>query len=356
KYIFHLHEIFQDYVVSKPYFNEQRNTFSFQTLFHSDFKKLADVFLDKRSGIITQNNDLSSLYGAALPYLNIGKVTNKGFEASINYTDKIGAVAFNVGGLVSYARNIIDYQAEIPTVNAFSKTTGLPIGTQMGLVADGLYALDDFNADGTLKAGIPAPGFGAVQPGDIRYKDLDGNNKVDQNDITKIGDADFPTFTYALNFGVSYKGLDLQVLFQGASGNDVNILSSSATQVTAFVNNGNVFPIAGNAWAYYPSQGVDTRATADYPRLTTKGNDNNYRASTFWMKKGDFLRLRNVELGYKVPATLLKQIRLQQLRVFVSAVNPLSWSSLGKNYDIDPETRTGYPGLKSFNAGISLTF
>lgn len=316
----------------------------------------ADVFLDKRSGIVTQDNFLSALYGAALPYANIGKVTNQGFELGANYTEKIGAVNFNIGGLVSYAKNTIDYQAEVPTVNEFNKTTGMAIGTPMGLIADGFYDITDFEANGVLKAGIPVPGFGAVQPGDIKYKDLDNNNKVDQNDITKIGDPNFPTLTYAFNAGVSFKGFDLMALFQGAAGNSINLLTAATSQTLAFVNNANVFPNAGNAWAYFPSQGIDTRATANYPRLTTKGNDNNYRASTFWMKKGDFLRLRNIELGYKLPAGLLRKIRLQGLRIYVSAVNPFSWSSLQKNYDIDPETTTGYPGLKSYNAGISLNF
>lgn len=316
----------------------------------------ADVFLDKRSGIVTQNNALSSLYGAPLPYENIGKVTNKGFEVSANYTASIRDVTLTLGGMAAYAQNTIDYQAEVPTANAFSKTTGQPIGTQMGLVADGFYDVSDFNTDGTLKAGIPVPGFGAVQPGDIRYKDLDGNNKVNQNDITKIGNANFPTLTYAFNLGVSYKGVDLSALLQGSSGNDVNIYAAAANQVVAFVNNANVFPIAQHAWAYYPDQGIDTRAIADYPRLTTKGNDNNYRNSSFWIKKGSFVRLRNVELGYTLPTALVRKAHLAKLRIYVSAVNPVTWSYLSKHYDIDPETNTGYPGLKSFNAGISLTF
>lgn len=316
----------------------------------------ADVFLDKRSGIVTQDNSLSALYGATLPYGNIGKVTNKGYEVGMDYNNKVGALSFNVGGWVSYAKNTIDYQAEIPTVNSFSKTTGLAIGSQMGLIADGLFDITDFNTNGTLKTGLPVPAFGAVQPGDIKYKDLDKNNKIDQNDVTKIGNPNFPSLTYSFNVGFKYKGFDFSALFQGASGNDINIATAAANQVIAFVNNANVFPLANNAWAYYPGQGIDTRATADYPRLTTKGNGNNYLLSTFWLKKGDFLRLRNVELGYNLPSSVLNRLHLVNLRIHVNSVNPITWSSLSKKYDIDPETPSGYPGLKSFNAGISLTF
>ena len=315
-----------------------------------------DVFQDKRTGIVTIDRELSALYGAALPYSNIGEVINRGFEISAGFTDKIGAVNFNIGGMAAYAKNEIIYQAEIPTANEFNKTTGLPIGTPMGLIADGFYDVTDFEANGMLKAGLPFPMFGAAQPGDIRYRDLDGNNRVDQNDITTIGKPNFPELTYAFNLGVNYNGFDLTALFQGVSGRSINLLTAAANNTIAFVNNTNVFPIASNAWAYFPSQGIDTRATADYPRLTTKGSENNYRNSTFWIKNGAFLRLRNIELGYNLPASVLNRVHLEKLRIFVSAVNPVSWSSLETKYSMDPETISGYPGLKSVNTGISLTF
>lgn len=328
----------------------------FDATFFNRLSLTADVFQDDRTGIVTVNNELSALYGAALPYANIGKVTNKGYEISANYTDKAGTLAYSFGAMASYAKNKIVYQAEIPTVNEFSKTTGLPIGAQMGLVANGFYDITDFNANGTLNSGIPVPAFGAVQPGDIKYKDLDNNNRVDQNDVTKIGNSDFPTLTYAFSLGIACKGFDVTALIQGASGNTINLLTAANSQTVAFVNNANVFPIAGNAWAYYPNQGIDTRATADYPRLTTKANDNNYRNSTFWIKDGSFVRLRNIELGYSFPSLILHRMHLEKLRIYVSAVNPVTWSYLSKHYNIDPETTSGYPGIKSFNAGISLTF
>jgi TonB-linked SusC/RagA family outer membrane protein len=315
-----------------------------------------DVFTDKRTGIVTLNNDLMAVYGGTLPYINAGRVTNKGFDVSANYNSRAGAVAYTIGGMVSYAKNKINYKAEVPAVNDFNKATGNAISAQYGLVADGFYDITDFNADGTLKSGLPAPSFGAVQPGDIKYKDMDHNNRVDQADTVKIGNPDYPSVTYSVNIGVSYKGFDVTALLQGVSGNSINLLSAGLYQTVAFVNNTNVYPVAGNAWAYYPDQGIDTRAGASYPRLTTRANDNNYRNSTFWMKKGSFIRLRNIELGYSLQAPVLKALHLDKLRVYVSAVNLFSWSYLERKYNIDPETTAGYPGMKSFNAGISLTF
>jgi hypothetical protein len=295
-------------------------------------------------------------YGAALPYSNLGSVTSKGYEISATYSNKIGKVGYIVGAMVAYARNKINYESEIPPVNAFSSKTGGPINSVIGLKADGLYQVSDFNADGTLKSGLPVPAFGAVQPGDIKYVDLDHNGTVDQNDVTRIGNPDTATLSYSFNAGVSYKGFDFGVLFQGLSGNEINLLTAAYYQTVAFVNNGNAYPIAGNAWAYYPGQGIDTRATANYPRLTTQANPNNYQNSTFWMKNGSFLRLRNIELGYTLSGAALRRLHVDKLRIYVNAVNPLTWSYLGKHYNMDPETPSGYPELKSYNAGVSLNF
>ncbi|WP_419699269.1 SusC/RagA family TonB-linked outer membrane protein [Mucilaginibacter sp. NFX135] len=316
----------------------------------------ADVFLDKRSGIVTKTNDLLGTFGGSQPYLNIGKVTNKGFEVSARYGDHVGKLNYNFGGSASFAKNTVDFQSEIPTVNKFSQTTGLAIGIPVGLVSTGFYNITDFNSDGTLKTGQSLPAFGAVQPGDIKYKDLDGNGKIDQNDVTAIGKSPLPTLTYTFNAEVSYSGFDFSVQFQGASGNSVNLLSAAYYQTVAFVNNINVYPIAQNAWAYFPAQGIDTRATATYPRLSTLANNNNYRASSFWMVSGDYLRVRNAEFGYTFSPALLRKIHTESLRIYVSAVNPLTWSYLSKHYNIDPETTSGYPALKSYNLGLSFKF
>ena len=315
-----------------------------------------DVFEDKRSGIVTQNNNLMATYGAALPYSNIGKVTNRGYEVSATYAGKAGAVGYTLGAMAAYAQNKINFMSEIPPVNAFSAKTGRPINSVIGFQAEGFYQLTDFNAAGSLKAGEPVPTLGAVQPGDLKYADLDHNGVIDANDVTKIGNPNMPTLNYTFTAGVNYKGLDLNALFQGLAGNNINLLTAAYYQTVAFVGNINVYPMARNAWAYYPGQGIDTRATADYPRLTTQSVANNYANSSFWMKKGSFLRLRNIELGYNLPAAVLQHLHLDKLRIYVNAINPVSWSYLGKHYNMDPETPSGYPELKSYNAGISLTF
>jgi len=311
--------------------------------------------LDKRSAIVTMDQSLMKYYGDNVYFSNLGKMTNKGFEATASYTDKIGEVGFNINGMASYSKNKIDYMAEVTPAYSYNAQTGRAFGTPIGLEAMGFFQLSDFNADGALKTGIPVPAFGAVQPGDIRYNDLNKDGYVDQTDVTAIGKTPFPELTYAFGGSVNYKRFDLSVLLQGTYGSSVNLLSNPS-QVVAFVDNGNAYEIAKGAWAYYPEQGIDTRATATYPRLTALSNNNNYSNSSFWIKSGDFLRIRNIELGYTLSPELLGKINLEKARIFINATNPVTWSSLLKDYNMDPESMSGYPGLKSVNAGITVTF
>ncbi|WP_231425364.1 SusC/RagA family TonB-linked outer membrane protein [Pedobacter sp. Leaf250] len=316
----------------------------------------ADVFLDKRSGIISRDNTITGIYGTVNSFANLGEVTNKGFEVSLNFSDKKGEIGYGAWGQLAYNKNKIDYFAEIPQPYEYNQQTGRSIAQNYGLISTGFYQLTDFNGSGTLLSGQPVPAFGLVQPGDLKYQDLNGDNIIDEKDISSVGKSLFPEITYSFGANLSYKGFDLSTLFQGVGGSSVNILSAAPIQVQAFVGNGNVFPLAQGAWAYYPEQGIDTRATATYPRLTTAANNNNYRASSFWVRNRAFLRLRNVELGYAFNENFTKRISLKNLRLFINAVNPLTWSKLKDETGLDPETLSGYPGIKSYNAGLSVTF
>jgi TonB-linked SusC/RagA family outer membrane protein len=325
------------------------------SLFHK-LDLTIDVYLDKRSDILTRDNTIPGSFGNNVYISNLGKQTNKGFEVTGVYTDRAGQVGYSLTGLAAYNKNKIDYMAEVTPAYPYNAQTGRSYGTQIGLVSAGFYEQGDFNTDGSLKPGEPIPAFGTVQAGDLKYQDLNGDNKVDQNDVTEIGKPGYPQFTFAFGGSANYKGFDLDILFQGATGFATNILSSNNAQVQAFVNNGNAYAIAAGAWAYYPDQGIDTRAAATYPRLSTQANNNNYRASSFWIKKRDFLRIRNISLGYTLPAGSLRRIGASKVRFFVTAVNPVTWSKLLKEYNMDPETLSGYPALKSYNAGFTLVF
>lgn len=324
------------------------------TLFHR-LELSVDAYLDKRRDILVLDNSLMGYYGKQYYFSNLGKMTSWGVDLTTAYSGSCGDFDYRAYGMMTFGRNRIDEMAEVPTANDFSARTGRAYGALIGLVADGFYDINDFDAYGNLVSGA-TPAFGTVQPGDIRYIDLDGNNVIDQNDVTAVGRTEYPEWYYSFGGKVGYKGFDLEVLFQGAAGVSVNLLDNW-DQVVAFVDNGNAFDIAKGAWAYYPTEGIDNRTHATYPRLTTQGNENNYQLSSFWVKDASYLKLRTVELGYNFSPEKLKKCGIENLRVYLNANNLFTISSLLKDYDIDPENVVSrYPMMKSFNAGVSITF
>lgn len=348
-----------------PLFDANRNVNAEKSLKYNAgfdlglFNKLnvsVDFFMDKRSDILTFDNSVMAYHGRVLYYDNIGKMTNKGIEALVSYSDRIGNnFSYTLYGLASYAKNKVDYMAEVPPKFAYNASTGLPLGTKMGLEAIGYYQLNDFNADGSLKDGIAVPLFGAVQPGDLRYKDQDGDNYVDRTDFIKIGAPDYPKLAYSFGGEMVYKGFDFSVLFTGATGATVSLTNNAWRP---FLDYGNAYEWAKGAWAYYPEQGIDNRANATFPRLSTQQNENNYISSTFWIRKNNYLRLKNIELGYEFSnSQIIKGTGISQLRLYVNMLNPLTFSSILKDYNMDPEaTGYSYPSLKSCNVGVQITF
>ncbi len=323
------------------------------------FSKLGvtiDAFLNKHEGIVSPDYSLSAVFGATPPYKNIGKVTNKGFEVATNYTSSIGKFNYSVGLNASYAINKIDYMAEYDALSESSAQTGKAIGTRFGYDAIGFYDITDFDANGDLISSLPKPSFGSVMPGDVKYRDTNGDGIVNQFDKVEIGKGFLPTLTYAGTINIAYQGFDLGLLVQGIQGREVNLLDDARLKTIAFENNGNVYEIAKNRWAYYPDKGIDTRSSATYPRLSLLSNNNNYQPSTLWIKKADYVRVRYIEIGYNLPQNVIQNAGLNKVRIYLNATNPFTASSLMSDYDLDPEVLSGYPALKSVTMGVSLKF
>jgi TonB-linked SusC/RagA family outer membrane protein len=317
----------------------------------------ADAFLDKRSGVLYQDNSYPVVIGITPPIQNTGKVTTFGMELNLNYHGSVGKFTYSVGGNLTYLKDKIDYIPELTPPSPAAARMGYSIGLPNGYEYVGFYDVTDFNADGTLKDDIPVPSFGSVQPGDLKYKDIFVDGVIDERDIVKIGKRTYPKTYYAFHVEAGYAGFDFRALFQGVTGREVNLVNSAYYKTRAFESKTlTAYEIAKGRWAYYPDQGIDTRATATFPRLTTEFNENNYRSSTFWMKNGDFLRLRNIEIGYTIPQHLSDRLKLKSARIYVNGMNLFTLSSLLKDYDLDPETLSGHPGVKSYNVGITIGF
>lgn len=305
----------------------------------------ADFFIDRRNDILTLDRTRMDCFGYDTFYSNIGRMVNRGVELNVVYSSKISDFEYSVFGNLLFAKNKVLEMGEVGKRFSYNESTGLPYGSRMGLECVGFYNLSDFDLDGELNMGLPVPLFGGVQPGDLKYKDQDGDGIIDETDFVNIGNPSYPSTSFSFGAELKYKSFDLSLLFTGTAGSTINLLDYP--QWRTFEDNGNAFAWAQGAWVYYPEAKLDTRDTATYPRLSTTTNENNYTSSSFWIRKNNWLRLKNLELGYTVKGC----------RIFVRGYNLLTFSRLLSDYDMDPETvNYGYPQGRSYNAGIQITF
>ncbi len=313
-------------------------------LFGNRLRFEVDYFYEKRSDILTQRTlRLPVVQGVELPLENIGEVSNRGFELDLMFSGSAGAFNYHAGGMFSYAHNTIENLDELHAEDYLYRE-GNPVDQPFGLEASGFFQSWDEITD----PATPVHTFTPVQPGDIRYVDQNGDGLITEDDEIPIDYTDVPEINYSFTLGAQYKGFDLEVFIIGAANRSVYY---SGNAFYAFQNNTQVPEIAEGRWAYYPDQGIDTRASASYPRLSTFFNENNYRRSTFWTHNGNFLRIRHVELGYNFPMKLTGDPLVKNIRVYLSGINLLSWDQL-EYYDA--EVLNGYPLMKSYHIGIKM--
>ncbi len=304
-----------------------------------------DGFYENRWDILaTDDGTVPSYVGLGSAYRNLGKMNNWGGEASAEYRGQAGDFSYHVGGSIFYSRNRIVEMNEVIRPESYLYRTGHRAGQPFGLQATGFWQPGDFDSNGNLLPGLPVSTFTPAQPGDVRYVDQNLDGLIDENDAIAIGNAVEPALTYTLAIGGAFKGLDLNLFFHGIGERSIFL---SGTYFWALQNDNNIPTMALNRWT------PETAAQADYPRLSTLPNDNNYQLSSFWMRSGAALRLRNVELGYTFPKKWQEKVRLNNLRIHASGVNLFTQGGVD---GIDPESLGGYPPLKSYNVGLTVQF
>jgi hypothetical protein len=277
-----------------------------------------DYFDERRKDIFMPRESVPMTAGfMKQPWKNFGKVTNQGVEVSLNVNKQFGKDLFvSLMGTFTYAHNEITEKDEPSAVVGTNRAeTGHPVGQLTGYIAEGLFTADDFEdvSTGKLKEGIPTQSFvGKLRPGDIRYRDVNGDGKVDVFDKSPIGGTKDPEIVYGFGLNMKYKDLDFGALFQGI-GRSWNILGSSIIPGANRGVTGNMFTNANDRWTVdNPSQNVF------YPRLDDGINSNNNQSSTWWLRNMSFLRLKNIELGYSLPKNLWRNTTvISGIRFFV---------------------------------------
>ena len=297
-----------------------------------------DIFNQDRYDILaTPYKTLPRFLGMSMPDLNVGKTNNKGFEAIVRYnSDQTKDLQYFVQADVWYAQNKIVYNAEATQLFDYLYRTGHQINQPF------TYESLGFFKDAADISSSPKQPWQEVVPGDIKYKDQNGDGIIDQQDLYPIGNTSLPSLTAGVHLGLKYKGFDLDIMLQGVSGRTVFL---GGNYFYAFQNNTKVSEIALGRWT--PA----TAASATYPRLSASNNLNNFRGSSFWQRDGSFLKLRSVELGYSLPETLVKKVKLDNARVFINGTNLFSWDHMDFT---DPETITGYPAMRTISIGIRI--
>lgn len=331
-----------------------------------------DVFYEKRRDILAipysvpllfgMNNPQGSTRkdGQGLPPENIGQVSNKGFDFEVGFNDKIGTFNYYVKGNFTYARNIIEKIDEEGKRYDWQKIEGKAIGQHFGLTDIGLYSMNDFELDANghlmleggfpiLKKGMPIPSFGVVYPGDIKYKDLNGDGIIDSYDNGAIGRAKVPEYIYGISFGGSYKNFDISVLFQGAGGADMYFKEDAVWEFFA------VGKVMEHHLGRYNPNDPSSWENATYPRLHPSENTNNHQKNTRWLFSRNYIRLKNMEIGYSLPKSALSRTKISSARLFVNGTNLLTFDKM-LNWDPESGSEVGssYPQLRTWNIGARL--
>ena len=295
----------------------------------------AEYFHNLRTNILSfRNASVPSSTGLILPMENIGKVTNQGYEVQLSYKGKIGEFNYEVSGNMAFAENKILYWDEVSGVPEYQRSTGQPMNA-------GLY----YEAIGIFKdqAAIDAyPHWENARPGDIIFKDVNGDGKIDGLDMVRNTKTDLPKYTGGLTIDLGYKNWYASILFQGAAG-AVRSYNLETGKIGDF--------LASDADGRWTTDNI----SASKPRTWNTGGEYwSTLNNTYWLKNNDYLRLKNLQLGYNLPKSLTQKLNLDELSIYFSGLNLLTFS---KEKSFDPETvGTVYPLSKVYNFGIKVTF
>ncbi|WP_270090525.1 SusC/RagA family TonB-linked outer membrane protein [Sphingobacterium sp. SYP-B4668] len=322
-------------------------------LFHDKVIANLDFFNEERTGIYMERRFLPEIVGLeSTPRANVGAVRSRGFDGRFEYKQKIGEVNLTARSNITYSKNTIMERDEENNVYGYQNERGFRVDQAKGLVALGLFKdYDDIRNS-------PTQTFGNYQPGDIKYKDVNGDGVINDGDRVPIGATRRPNLIYGIGASASWKGLDVNIHLQGAG---KSTFFTYGKTVYAFSEGewGQVMKgvMGENRWISAEISGdpATENPNASYPRLSFGPNPNNFRESTFWLRNGQYLRLKTVDIGYSIPKHLANRIKTNNIRVFFVGSNLLTWSKF-KLWDPELASPRGedYPLPKSFTLGLSI--
>lgn len=312
------------------------------TLFNS-LNLTAEGYYQRRKDIwVSSEGKYTDVLGMDAPFENAGIVDSYGVEVGLDYTKRLGDVVLNFGGNFAWSRNEIKEQLEEPRLYKNLEQTGTRLGQVFGMVAEGFFKDADDIKNSTKQ------NFSTVVPGDIKYKDVNGDGIIDSNDKTAIGYSTLsPEIYYSFHLGAEWKGLGVDVMFQGTG--NYSALLNTKSMFWPLINNTTV------SKHYYENRWTPDNLNAKYPRLSSQSNANNYQANTIWLADRSFLKLRNAEVYYKFPKNLMKKTKvLGSAKLYVRGTDLFCFDHI----DVaDPECYgASTPLNKSVVVGVTIGF
>ena len=323
----------------------------------------ADYFREERSGIFLQRAGLPAIVGVStIPYVNIGKTLNQGFDATVEYTHQVNKdLMLTARGNFTFNRNELLNNDEPDWEYKYQNLIGKPFGSGGSLQPFGLVAIGLFESQEEID-NSPVQNFGEYRVGDIKYQDINGDGQIDSQDQIAIGYTNLPEITYGFGGTAQYKNWDFNIFFQGVArtsffltGSSIRTPFSSGNMERAAINE----DIYGNVWM--STNTPEQNANVTYPRLSMgsggAGASNNSQASTWWLRDGSFLRLKSVEIGYSLPKSLLQKSFIKSLRFYAAGNNLLQFSPF-KLWDPEKGSTdgSGYPLNRMFSIGFNANF
>lgn len=302
-----------------------------------------DIFKNSRESILWRRNaSVPQSTGMTLPAENIGKVDNSGMEFNVGYRNKIGELGYNVSVNGGYAKNKIIFWDEAPGAPAWQQTTGRAINAGLYYIYDGVFKDEaDIAASNIDYSEIT----GNLRPGDMKYLDYDGDGKITPDDRVRRDKNTDPTFQGGLNIGLNYKNFDLSILFQGATGGELRVGTDESGAIGNYLH------------TFYENRWTVENPSSEQPRITDRSDQYYSYNNTYWLRSANYIRLKNVEIGYNFSSTVLEKLKMNNIRLYVSGLNLLTWSK-NKIYDPESTNQLGqyYPQARLINGGIMISF
>ncbi|MBB6237461.1 TonB-linked SusC/RagA family outer membrane protein [Pedobacter sp. AK013] len=316
------------------------------TLFKGKLDITADYYIKDTKDLLLRNAALAT-YPLTVPFTNAASTRNTGFELAVTHNNRIGKdFTFSVGGNLSLIKSKItkigDNNNDLFADDLYIQRVGESLGSFYGYIADGLFVSNEEVASHAFQDA-------RTRAGDIKYRDINGDNVINAADRTIIGN-DVPFVNYGFNLSAAYKGFDFNILTYGVA-KVKTFLGQEAS--TPFFNGANAKVQLLNRWT---KENPDPNA--DFPRtlLTADAGHNINQLSSFYLFSGSYFRVRGITLGYTLPQNAVKKIGLSKLRIYGTANNPFTIMADKRLGDYDPESasgRGGYPGIKTWSFGLS---